>query len=578
MEGLPLESDGASREGRLALIDRVPHDRKPQMLQMDSDLMSPTGFEPAVHERDIPALQASLRDGLYMGDCGLSAHLQDGLFLAIARVAADRCLDRPAIKQPSPGHCPIPPRDGSGLQLSNEFGLALQGLGDHHEPRGVSVQPVNNARPRKIAQRGRMSQEPVQQCALRVARRGMNHQPGRLIEDDEVLILREDAQLHGLGHPVSLWLRLRHLEGHPLPRLDWLAWANPSVLQRDQALLNPPLESSPRLLWKPGRKQAIQPLPELRRLDQKNLRLAIIGALFSRKVFMMRQHGWTLGSSSRALSLVLAMLMTAALSGCASGPDSKDETLRWTPERLYQESKSEMSAGNYAQAVALLRKLESRYPFGRFAQQAQLDTAYAQFKEGDLVQALASIERFMRLNPNHPSVDYALYLKGLINFNDRATLFSSVTGEDMSERDPKAAKEAFDTFKQLVTRFPESRYAPDAAARLQFLINTLAQGEVHTARFYLRRGAYMAGANRAQNVIRSYQDSPAVEEALAQMIFSYDKLGLGQLRDDARRVLERTAPNSPYLKHGYNPSLMTGLATEHQPNRGPSLWSRLKMW
>ncbi|MEY2777683.1 MAG: hypothetical protein RLY30_1781 [Pseudomonadota bacterium] len=270
--------------------------------------------------------------------------------------------------------------------------------------------------------------------------------------------------------------------------------------------------------------------------------------------------------------------MSALLLGCASGPESKDETLRWSPERLYQESKDEMNSGNYAQSIALLRKLESRYPFGRFAQQAQLDTAYAYWKEGDLAQALSSIERFMRLNPNHPSIDYALYLKGLINFNDRATLFSSVTGEDMSERDPKAGKEAFDAFKQLVTRFPESRYAPDAAARLQFLINTLAQGEVHTARFYLRRGAYMAAANRAQAVIRTYQDSPAVEEALAQMIFSYDKLGLDQLRDDARRVLERTVPNSPYLKHGYNPTLITGLAREHQPNRGPSLWSRLKVW
>lgn len=293
---------------------------------------------------------------------------------------------------------------------------------------------------------------------------------------------------------------------------------------------------------------------------------------------MIRQQGSTLRSSHRALSLVFAGLMSLALVGCASGPDSRDETLRWSPERLYQESKDEMSSGNYAQAIAMLRKLESRYPFGRFAQQAQLDTAYAYWKEGDLAQALSSIERFMRLNPNHPSIDYALYLKGLINFNDRATLFSSVTGEDMSERDPKAAKEAFDAFKQLVTRFPESRYAADAGARLQFLINTLAQGEVHTARFYLRRGAFMAAVNRAQTVIRTYQDSPAVEEALAQMIYGYDKLGLVQLRDDAKRVLSRTAPNSPYLQHGYNPAVITGLLPEHQPNRSPSLWSRLKVW
>lgn len=437
---------------------------------------------------------------------------------------------------------------------------------------------MHDARAGEVSQAGQVAEQAIEQCSMRMPGCWVDHAVCWLIQHQKVVVLVDNGKVHGLREPVPLRLRLRHLQPDGLTRTDHLAWADHSVIEPGAPSLYPALESSPRLVWKPQRQQAIEALPSLVPADQKHLRLAIIGDLFRWNVLMTRQHRSTPPFSVRALSLVFAGLMGLTLAGCASGPESKDETLRWSPERLYQESKDEMGSGNYAQAVALLKKLESRYPFGRFAQQAQLDIAYAQWKEGDLVQALSSIERFMRLNPNHPSIDYALYLKGLINFNDRATLFSSVTGEDMSERDPKAAKEAFETFKQLVTRFPESRYAPDASARLQFLVNTLAQGEVHTARFYLRRGAYMAAVNRAQAVIRTYQDSPAVEEALAQMVLGYDKLGLTQLRDDTRRVLERTAPNSPYLVHGYNPSLVTGLAEVHRQNRPSGIWSRLAFW
>ncbi|NBT76422.1 MAG: outer membrane protein assembly factor BamD [Betaproteobacteria bacterium] len=279
----------------------------------------------------------------------------------------------------------------------------------------------------------------------------------------------------------------------------------------------------------------------------------------------------------RAFSLSLALAILLGLSGCASDPASRDETLNWTAEKLYAEAQDELSSGNYAKAIALLQKLESRYPFGRFAQQAQINTAYAHWKEGEMALALAAIDRFTRLYPNHENLDYVLYLKGLINVNDRATLFSAYTGEDFAERDPRAAREAFDTFKELVTRFPESKYAPDASARLQFLINLLAQNDVHVARYYLRRGAFLAAVNRAQQVTRQYQEAPAVEEALAQMVLGYDRLGLVDLRDDARRVLALNYPKSAYLKHGYDPKVLGGLPADLRPDyRG--MWSRFKFW
>ena len=232
-----------------------------------------------------------------------------------------------------------------------------------------------------------------------------------------------------------------------------------------------------------------------------------------------------------------------------------------------------MSSGNWAAGIKLLEKLESRYPFGRYAQQAQIDTAYAHWKENENVLALAAIDRFIKLYPNHDNIDYVLYLKGLINFNDRSSLFTSVTGEDLAERDPKAAREAFDSFKELITRFPKSQYAEDASARMSFLINMLASNDVHVARYYMRRGATLAAVNRAQAVVKQYQDAPAIEEALAIMMVGYQQLNLPDLSNDARRVLEKNFSDSVYLKQGYDPKIRGGAV-----NARPSLWSKIKFW
>lgn len=276
-----------------------------------------------------------------------------------------------------------------------------------------------------------------------------------------------------------------------------------------------------------------------------------------------------------SLLMVVLAFLSMGLSGCST--TERDETVNWSADRLYSEAKDEMDVGNWATAISLLQKLESRYPFGRYAQQAQLDTAYAHWKDGELGLALTAVDRFLRLYPNHDSVDYAIYLKGLINFNDRSNLFSKITGEDLAERDPKAAREAFDSFKRLITEFPASRYTPDATARLQFLLNTLAYNDVHVARYYLRRGAHMAAVNRAKEVVYSYQGTPAIEEALAQLVSGYSKLGLTDLQNDARRVLEKNFPESLYLKHGYDPKERFGLAESLRAS-SPGFWSRLKFW
>ncbi|WP_298932203.1 outer membrane protein assembly factor BamD [uncultured Ramlibacter sp.] len=243
-----------------------------------------------------------------------------------------------------------------------------------------------------------------------------------------------------------------------------------------------------------------------------------------------------------------ALVLAALLAGCSSTPD--DKTAAWSPNRIYAEAKDEMNSGAYDKAIPLFEKLEGRAAGTPLAQQAQLEKAYAHYKAGEQAQAQSTLDRFIKLHPASPALDYALYLKGIVNFNDNLGMFSFITQQDLSERDQKAAKESFEAFKELVARYPESRYTPDARARMTYIVNSLAQYEVHVARYYLSRGAYVAAVSRAQVAVTEYQDVPAIEEALFILYRSYTALGMEQLAGDTRRVLEKNYPASAYLTQG----------------------------
>ena len=251
------------------------------------------------------------------------------------------------------------------------------------------------------------------------------------------------------------------------------------------------------------------------------------------------------------LSKVHVLLLAGAtmlVAGCSSTPN--DQTANWSPNKLYAEAKDELNSGSYEKAVGLLEKLEGRAAGTVLAQQAQLDKAYAQYKSGEAAQAQATLERFMKLHPASPALDYAMYLKGVLNFNDDLGWFSFLTRQDLSERDQKAAKESFESFKELVSRFPESRYTPDARMRMTYIVNALAEYEVHVARYYYKRGAYVAAIGRAQTALADYREVPALEEALFIMVKSYEALGMDQLRDDSRRVLQQSYPTGEFATKG----------------------------
>jgi outer membrane protein assembly factor BamD len=225
-----------------------------------------------------------------------------------------------------------------------------------------------------------------------------------------------------------------------------------------------------------------------------------------------------------------------------------DKTANWSTSRIYSEAKDELSAGAYDKAVPLFEKLEGRAAGTPLAQQAELEKAYAQYKAGEQAQAIATLDRFIRLHPASEALDYAIYMKGIVNFNDNLGLFSFITRQDLSERDQKAAKDSFESFKEVSTRFPDSRYAPDARQRMVYIVNSLAQYEVHVARYYYSRGAYVAAINRAQVAVTEYRDVPAAEEALHILANSYDALGMKELRDDTFRVIAKNFPDSTGLK------------------------------
>ncbi|MBI3525985.1 MAG: outer membrane protein assembly factor BamD [Betaproteobacteria bacterium] len=257
-------------------------------------------------------------------------------------------------------------------------------------------------------------------------------------------------------------------------------------------------------------------------------------------------------TAAKVFFAFLLTLLTLLAGGCSLLPDQIDETSKWTAQKLYDEAKDAMSDGAYDKAVKLYEKLEARYPYGRYAQQAQIEVAYAYFKQQEPASAVAACDRFIRLHPNHPNVDYAYYLKGLANFGEDLGLLGAIGMQDLTERDPKAARESFDAFKELVTKFPASKYAADATARMNYLVNALASHQVHVATYYLKRGAYIAAINRAQTALKTYPGAPASEQALFIMIKGYDALGMNDLRDDANRVMHKNFPNSVYFTRGLN--------------------------
>ncbi len=240
--------------------------------------------------------------------------------------------------------------------------------------------------------------------------------------------------------------------------------------------------------------------------------------------------------------IILVIFISFFSNGCSLIeswlPDKHDDTKGWSASKLYAEAKAYLASGEYKSAIEFYEKLEARYPHGAYAQQAQLETAYAYYKFEEPESAIAAADRFIKLHPRHANVDYAYYLRGLATFPARKSIFEFVFPQDESKRDPNSSLESFNHFEQLVKKFPDSKYTADALIRMRYLRNKISKHELHVAKYYMRVGAYIAAADRASFVVEHYQQTPAVSEALLLMVEAYTKMDQPRLAQDAQRVYD----------------------------------------
>ena len=256
--------------------------------------------------------------------------------------------------------------------------------------------------------------------------------------------------------------------------------------------------------------------------------------------------------STRALSLIVLGLVLA-LTGCRK--DNRVDEI--AADEIYEKAKESMDAGNWDRSIAMYKALQTRYPFGRYTEQSMLDIAYSYYRRGDVENALSTLDRFIRTYPAHPNIDYAFYLKGLVNYEQNLGFLERMMPTRVRDRDQSSAQDSFNDFNELLRRFPDSRYVPDARQRMVFLRNNLADYEIVVAEYYLRRGAYIAAANRARYALEVYPNTPAVPEALKVLHIAYTEIDLPQLAEDSYSVLELNYPEHYYVQGKRKPRSWT---------------------
>lgn len=257
--------------------------------------------------------------------------------------------------------------------------------------------------------------------------------------------------------------------------------------------------------------------------------------------------------SLQHLTALLLIIFALGLTGCATTPDEQEDASKWSAQKLFNEAKTAAEAGDYETAIEHYETLEAKYPFGRYAEQAQLNTAYAYFKFDEPDTAISSADRFIKLHPRHANVDYAYYLRGLASASKKENPFAGYLTQDSSLRDPSSTQKSYDYFAALVKKFPESRYAADAVQRMGHLRNNLAMHEIHVANYYVKRGAFVAVVNRAKHVVSNFPRTPASRLALQLMVDAYKELKMDDLAADAQRVLDL----NPALKSAATPAAET---------------------
>lgn len=386
-------------------------------------------------------------------------------------------------------------------------------------------------------------QQGIDQCAFRMTRARMDHQSNRFVDDQQMTVLIHQIQRNGFRAIVGSG-RERGGQQHFLPTLDPILATKDLSIDAHGAILDPGLKATSGEIREQNGQYLIQALARRIHRDlaskqtggHRDLVWKWTGLLLCSPSSLSQIKTGSIMHRELARA-ILPILVGAVLTGCSvfKSKDS-DEYAGWSAEKFYTEAKQALTGGAYQRAVTLYEKLEARYPFGTHATQAQLDIAYAYYKNDEPESAIAAVDRFISANPRSEAVDYAYYLRALVNYNRGISFIDRFMPTDSSQRDPNPAREAYKQFDELVTRFPDGKYAEDARKRMVALRNNLAVYETHVADYYLRRGAYLAAARRSSDVIRDFQRTPAVPGALRILETAYRQLDVPDLAEAAQRV------------------------------------------
>ncbi len=578
MQGLAREvldrvDHGRARRRRNAeatAVGLVADQREANVGHVHADLVGTAGLQ--LHP--YVGVRAEALEHAVVADRRLAA-VGDGHALTHAAVAADRGVDLAARGHHAHHDALVDTADAAFLQLVDQVGLRLQGLGHHHQTGGVLVQAVDDACARHIDDVRHVVQQGIEQGAIGMACRRVDHQPGRLVDHQDLVVFIDDVQLDVLSHPLALGLLLG-IQGQQRAAVHGVAGAQDRAVDRQAALFDPRSQPRARVLGEQLGCDLVEALAaqfgrylcaKLNDLGHARFggrtafgfgcELVVKYGFFCPGVGRGAHHNRTAPPKTAAVKgtqaamqvkhlLLIAILgLTAA---CSSNKEVIDENL--SEAELYQQAQTDLDNHSYNSAVSKLKALESRYPFGRYADQAQLELIYANYKNSEPEAAKSAAERFIRLHPQHPNVDYAYYLKGLTSFDQDRGLLARFLPLDMTKRDPGAARDSYNEFAQLTSRFPNSRYSPDAKQRMIYLRNLLASYEIHVADYYLSRQAYVAAANRGRYVVENFQETPSVGDGLAIMVESYQKMHLDDLAATSLETLKLNYPDHPSLVDG----------------------------
>lgn len=446
----------------------------------------------------------------------------------------------------------------TGLQLFYQRGVCRQGPCDNQQTGSHLVDSMHDPAARQAFKRGIEIQQGILHRAIRVPGCRVYHQPGRFVHDNDRIVLINNIKRNILG--IATGLRRQGPENlYPLAATHLVPDRTGCAVDSNLAGLDPGLQATARVFREQCGEGLVQALASLC-IRYFSAELSDIDHLFTAPDWVILPLLFTclpitiprdkfVGSVRPPLIQIFTTiaLLIVLLPGCSLLPDQPDETKGWSANQLYSRAHDAMNSGDYEKAVRYFEILESRYPFGRHAQQAQIDMAYSYYKQEEPESAISTLDRFIRTYPRHPNIDYAFYLKGLVNFNRGDNLVDRFLPRLHADRDPGSTKQAFRDFSELVKRFPDSRYAEDASQRMLYLRNSAAMHEIHVANFYVRRGALLAAANRAEYVIENYQGTPAVREALTILEKVYRELGMDTLHKDILRVIALNYPDHPAL-------------------------------